>query len=189
MMDKIGKIQSHFQSIMEILGLDLTDPSLMGTPRRIAKMYVNEIFSGLDMDNYPRIMCVPNEFDSDEMVVVRGITVHSVCEHHFVPFIGVCHIGYIPKKTVLGLSKFNRIVKYFSRRPQLQERLTSDIHGDLTKVLDTDDIGVVVDASHLCVKIRGIQQDSKTVTSKLSGVFRDNINTRNEFMTLCGISK
>jgi len=177
-----AKIEDLFRQVMLEMGLDLSDDSLEGTPARIAKMYANEIFYGLDPDNFPKITTVENKFSYDQMLIESDITVNSMCEHHFLPIIGFAHISYIPDRKVLGLSKFNRIVDYFSRRPQIQERLTNDIHKSLTDILETDNVAVVIDGVHTCVKLRGIKdQHTVTRTSGLSGVFRNNMNARAEF--------
>ena len=181
--EKKEKIEAHFKSIMEILGLDLTDDSLRETPHRVAKMYVEEIFYGLDVEKFPKITIVENKFDYDHAVVEVNIVTNSHCEHHFVPIIGKTHIAYVPNKKVLGLSKLNRIVDYFAKRPQIQERLTLQIHQALTNILETEDVAVVVDAMHACVKTRGIKDvTSMTRTSKLSGVFKEDTSHRMEFM-------
>jgi GTP cyclohydrolase I len=187
--DKIDVIEKHFAVIMETLGLDLTDDSLMDTPRRVAKMYVNEIFWGLDYEAFPKCTTVDNKMKYDEMVVERGVNVQSNCEHHFVVIDGVATVGYIPKQKVLGLSKINRIVEYFSKRPQIQERLTEQIYHALQFILETDNIGVVIHAQHYCVKSRGVEDTgSNTVTSKLGGVFKIDPNVRTEFMRLVSVS-
>lgn len=179
--EDIEKIEAAFRKIMEQMGLDLTDDSLMDTPRRVAKMYVKELFYGMDENNYPKITTVENKFQYNQMLVETGIKVHSVCEHHFVPIIGKAHIAYIPKDKVLGLSKFNRIVDYFARRPQVQERLTNQITENLQKVLETEDVAVVIDAEHFCVKMRGIKdQGTITRTSSIRGKFME-IEPRQEF--------
>ena len=181
--EKKEKIEAHFKSIMEILGLDLSDDSLSETPHRVAKMYVEEIFYGLDTEKFPKITIVENKFDYDHAVVEVNIVTNSHCEHHFVPIIGKTHIAYVPNKKVLGLSKLNRIVDYFAKRPQIQERLTLQIHQALTNILETQDVAVVVDAMHACVKTRGIKDvTSMTRTSKLSGVFKEDTSHRMEFM-------
>jgi len=170
---------------MKTLGLDLTDDSLMETPKRVAKMYVNEIFWGLDYEAFPKCTAVDNKMTYDEMVVERNINVQSNCEHHFVIIDGVATVGYIPKQKVLGLSKMNRIVEYFSKRPQIQERLTEQVWHALQYILETDDIAVVVDAQHFCVKSRGVEDvGSSTTTSKLGGRFKDDQTVRSEFMAL-----
>jgi GTP cyclohydrolase I len=182
--DKKEKITALFTEIMETLGLDLTDDSLKETPRRVAKMYVDEIFYGLETSNFPKITVVENKFDYDHAVMEVNIVTNSHCEHHFVPIIGKTHIAYIPNKKVIGLSKLNRIVDYFAKRPQIQERLTLQIHQALVEILETQDVAVVVDAMHACVKTRGIKDvTSMTRTSKLSGVFTQDSSHRIEFMS------
>ena len=183
--DKIEKIEEHFQSIMELLGLDLSDDSLAETPKRVAKMYVNEIFWGLDYEAFPKCTTVDNKMKYDEMVIERNVSVQSNCEHHFVIIDGLATVGYIPKQKVLGLSKINRIVEYFAKRPQIQERLTEQIYHSLQYILDTDDIGVVIHAQHYCVKSRGVEDTgSSTITSKLGGCFKSDAGVRTEFMRL-----
>jgi len=183
--DKIERIEEHFTAIMKYLGLDLTDDSLIDTPKRVAKMYVNEIFWGLDYDAFPKCTTVDNKMKYDEMVVERNINVQSNCEHHFVVIDGLATVGYIPKKKVLGLSKINRIVEYFAKRPQIQERLTEQVYYALQYILDTTNIGVVIDAKHYCVKSRGVEDvGSSTVTSKLGGVFKSDPAVRAEFMNI-----
>lgn len=178
-------LHTHFKGIMEVLGLDLADDSLADTPKRLAKMYGRELFYGLDYENFPKCTKNPNTFKVDEMVLVRGILVRSVCEHHFVPFIGHASIGYLPKDKVIGLSKFNRIVDFFSRRPQVQERLTEQLSAALQLILGTESVAVVIDAEHYCVRLRGVQDPhSGTVTSKMTGKFRENSDLRNEFLLL-----
>lgn len=180
------KIAAKFADIMSLLGLDLSDPSLKGTPQRVAKMYCREIFSGLDKVTYPKIMTQPNSFKYDQMLIQKGIEVNSVCEHHFVPILGKCAIAYIPDSKVIGLSKLNRIAKWHSSKPQVQERLTQDILNDLKDKLETDNVAVCIDASHLCVKMRGIQDsNAETRTTALSGVFKDHV-PRNEFLKYIG---
>ena len=181
----IELITLDFQHIMETLGLNLNDDSLQDTPNRVAKMYVDEIFYGLQTENFPKITVVENKFDYDEMLVEKGINVMSVCEHHFVGIVGQATIGYIPNGNIIGLSKLNRIVDYFARRPQVQERLTAQIYHTLCYVLKTKNVAVVIDADHYCVKSRGIEDvGSSTVTSKLGGSFKDDFSTRSEFMAL-----
>ena len=171
---KIDLISGHFRHIMEILGLDLTDDSLNGTPGRVAKMYVKEIFSGLDPKNKPAMRLFDNKYKYNEMLVEKDITFFSNCEHHFVPIIGKAHVAYISSGKVIGLSKLNRIVRYYARRPQVQERLTRQIAEELKQALGTEDIAVVIDAEHLCVSSRGVQDiTSSTVTSDYSGKFKD----------------
>ena len=183
--DKTNAIEHHFRGIMETLGLDLTDDSLIDSPRRVAKMFVSEIFWGLDYDNFPKCTAVENKMRYDEMVVERNISVMSSCEHHFVVIDGNATVAYIPGQHVLGLSKLNRIVEYFSNRPQIQERLTEQIYFALQYILGTDDIAVVVDAIHYCVRSRGVEDHgSSTVTSKLGGRFRTDPALRAEFMSI-----
>jgi GTP cyclohydrolase I len=183
--DKIAEIEKSFNHIMQVLGLDLADDSLMDTPKRVAKMYVNEIFWGLDYDAFPKCTTVDNKMKYDEMVVERSINVQSNCEHHFVVIDGLATVGYIPNQKVLGLSKINRIVEYFSKRPQIQERLTEQIYYALQYILETDNIGVVIDAQHYCVKSRGVEDvGSSTVTSKLGGCFKSDPAVRAEFMNI-----
>tara|TARA_Y100000389_G_C17456232_1_gene518367 strand:+ start:886 stop:1545 length:660 start_codon:yes stop_codon:yes gene_type:complete len=183
--EKISEIESKFTDIMHVLGLDLNDDSLVDTPKRVAKMYVNEIFFGLDYKYFPKATTVDNKMNYDEMVIERNINVQSNCEHHFVIIDGNCHISYIPKNKVLGLSKLNRIVQFFSKRPQIQERLTEQIYYALSYILETEDIGVIIEASHYCVKSRGIQDvNSDTVTSKMGGCFKTDPDARKEFLTI-----
>jgi GTP cyclohydrolase I len=170
---------------MLVLGLDLDDDSLAETPNRVAKMYVNEIFWGLDWDAFPKCTTVDNKMKYDEMVIERNINVQSNCEHHFVVIDGKATVAYIPKKKVLGLSKMNRIVEYFAKRPQIQERLTEQIYHALQFILETDDIAVLIDAQHYCVKSRGVEDvGSSTITSKLGGEFKTDQAVRAEFMNL-----
>ena len=188
--DKIEKIESHFTEIMKTMGLDLSDDSLVDTPKRVAKMYVNEIFWGLDYEAFPKCTTVDNKMKYDEMVIERNVNVQSNCEHHFVVIDGVATVGYIPKQKVLGLSKINRIVEYFSKRPQIQERLTEQIYHALQFILDTDNIGVVIEAQHYCVKSRGVEDvGSSTVTSKLGGCFKTDPSVRAEFMNIVNTCK
>jgi len=182
---KIGVIEKLFEEIMLSLGLDLTDDSLTETPLRVAKMYVNEIFWGLDYDAFPKCTTVSNKMRYDEMVIERNINVQSNCEHHFVVIDGLATVAYIPKDKVLGLSKINRVVEYFSKRPQIQERLTEQIYHALQYILETDNIAVVIDAQHFCVKSRGVEDvGSSTTTSKLGGVFKSDPSVRLEFMNI-----
>lgn len=169
---KINTIEHHFKAIMEALELDLNDESIAKTPLRYAKMLVNELFVGLNDENFPEITLQDNDFAYDQMLLESNIAIKTVCEHHFIPVLGRCHIAYIPKKKVIGLSKLNRIAQYFASRPQVQERLTVQIRESLCEVLETDDVAVVVDAMHLCVKMRGVKdEDSLTRSSSLSGAF------------------
>lgn len=175
-------IAEHFATIMEALGLDLTDDSLQGTPSRVAKMFVNEIFYGLDPKNKPKMSSFDNKYKYGEMLVEKNITVYSTCEHHFLPIVGKAHIAYISKGSVIGLSKMNRIVEYYSKRPQVQERLTMQIVKELQDALGTDDVACIIDAKHLCVNSRGISDvSSSTVTSEYGGVFKDD-KIKKEFM-------
>ncbi len=179
--EKMDIIEGHFREIMLTLGLDLSDDSLKGTPHRVAKMYVQEIFSGLNPENKPKIALFDNKYRYLEMLVEKNITFYSNCEHHFVPIIGKAHVAYISNGKVIGLSKINRIVQYFAKRPQVQERLTVQIGNYLKEILGTEDVAVVIDATHLCVSSRGIQdQSSSTVTSYFGGVFKSDAK-RQEF--------
>jgi GTP cyclohydrolase IA len=183
---KIELIEKNFKDIMHILGLDLKDDSLKNTPNRVAKMFVKEIFSGLNPDNKPKVSLFENKYGFQHMLVEKNIRVQSHCEHHFVPIIGTAAIGYIPKNKVVGLSKLNRIVEYYARRPQVQERLTMQIAEELKNMLDTEDVAVLLDAEHLCVTMRGIRDhESRTITSSYSGKFLD-MSTRNEFLQYAG---
>lgn len=180
---KILKIKYHFGEIMTTLGLDLSDDSLSGTPQRVAKMYVKEVFQGLNPENKPDVKLFENKYQYNEMLVEKNITLHSHCEHHFVPIIGHAHVAYISNGYVIGLSKINRIVKYFAKRPQVQERLTEQVAQELKRVLKTEDVAVVIDASHMCVSTRGIEDvNSSTVTAHYSGAFKRNESTRKEFL-------
>jgi GTP cyclohydrolase I len=188
--DKIEQIESHFTEIMKIIGLDLSDDSLVETPKRVAKMYINEIFWGLDYEAFPKCTTVDNKMKYDEMVIERNVNVQSNCEHHFVVIDGAATVAYIPNQKVLGLSKINRVVEYFSKRPQIQERLTEQVYHALQYILDTDNIAVVVDAQHYCVKSRGVEDvGSSTVTSKLGGVFKTDPSVRQEFMNIVNACK
>jgi GTP cyclohydrolase I len=187
--EKIAKIESHFREIMLTLGLDLTDDSLRGTPKRVAKMYVQEIFSGLNPKNKPQVALFDNKYQYREMLVEKDITFYSNCEHHFVPIIGRAHVAYISNGEVIGLSKLNRIVQYFAKRPQVQERLTMQIAQELCQILGTDDVAIVIDAQHLCVSSRGIQDvNSSTVTAYYGGVFHKEAK-KNEFLQYLKLSK
>ena len=179
---KIDLIEEHFREIMTVLGLDLTDDSLKGSPRRVAKMYVQEIFKGLNPAGKPSATLFDNKFRYSEMLVEKDITVQTYCEHHFVPIIGKAHVAYISSGKVIGLSKLNRIVDYFAKRPQVQERLTVQIAEELKKVLETEDVAVIIDAKHLCVSTRGVHDiNSATVTSSYGGKF-ENEATRQELL-------
>ena len=179
---KIELIAKHFKEIMHVLGLDLTDESLQGTPLRVAKMYVNEHFKGLDPKNKPEPTLFENSYKYAEMLVEKNIQFHSTCEHHFVPIYGFAHVAYFSSGKVIGLSKLNRIVDYFAKRPQVQERLTIQIVEELQKVLNTKDVACVIDAKHLCVNSRGIRDiESSTVTSEFGGKFKEK-DTKREFL-------
>ena len=170
--EKKERISILFSEIMDVLGLDLTDDSLKGTPDRVAKMYIEEIFSGLDPKNKPKVALFDNKYQYNQMLVEKDITFYSNCEHHFVPIIGKAHVAYISSGKVIGLSKLNRIVQYYAKRPQVQERLTQQIANELKTVLGTEDIAVIIDAKHLCVSSRGVKDDtSATVTTYYGGVF------------------
>lgn len=180
--EKIRLIKQDVQNIMNTLGLDLTDDSLKGTPNRVAKMFVNEIFGGLDPQKKPKASTFENKYQYGEMLVEKNITVYSTCEHHFLPIVGRAHVAYISNGTVVGLSKMNRIVDYFSKRPQVQERLTIQIVKELQRVLNTNDVACVIDAKHLCVNSRGIRDiESSTVTSEFGGKFKEK-ETKREFL-------
>ena len=183
--EKIDKIEDHFDQIVATLGLDLNDDSLVDTPKRVAKMYVNEIFWGLDYDAFPKATVVENKMNYNEMIVERNISVQSNCEHHFVVIDGLATVAYVPKKNVLGLSKINRIVEYFSRRPQIQERLTEQIYHALSFILETENVALTIDAKHFCVKSRGVEDtECSTVTSRLGGNFKEHPEVRAEFLAL-----
>ncbi|NKI30959.1 GTP cyclohydrolase I FolE [Croceivirga thetidis] len=170
--EKKEQIAELFAQIMNVMGLDLTDDSLKGTPKRVAKMYIEEIFSGLDPKNKPKVALFDNKYQYNQMLVEKDITFYSNCEHHFVPIIGKAHVAYISSGKVIGLSKLNRIVQYFAKRPQVQERLTNQIALELQSILETEDVAVIIDAKHLCVSSRGIKDDtSATVTSFYGGQF------------------
>jgi len=180
---KYERIRFLMSEVVETLGLDLKDDSLAETPHRIAKMYVHEIFSGLDYRQFPKLSLIDNKMGADEMVRIRDIDLTSTCEHHFVTIDGTAKVGYIPKDKIIGLSKINRIVRFFGKRPQVQERLTRQILVALQALLDTDDVAVSIEATHYCVKSRGVQDtNSQTSTTALGGCFRENIHTRAEFL-------
>ena len=180
--EKINRIELDVEHIMETLGLDLNDDSLSGTPKRVAKMFVNELFSGLDPKNKPKASTFENKYKYGEMLVEKNITLYSTCEHHLLPIIGRAHVAYISNGTVVGLSKMNRIVEYYANRPQVQERLTIQIVRELQEVLNTKDVACVIDAKHLCVNSRGIKDiESSTVTSEFGGQFK-NKDVRREFL-------
>lgn len=178
--EKIEHIAFHFKEIMKTLDLDLENDSLKDTPKRVAKMYVNEVFSGLEKGNKPAITLFDNDYNYDQMLVEKNIKVHSTCEHHFVPIIGKATVAYISAGKVIGLSKLNRIVKYYAKRPQVQERLTTQIADELKEVLQTEDVAVIIKADHMCVAMRGVEDDhSSTVTASYHGAFKDK-NVKNE---------
>ncbi len=179
--EKKEQIAVLFEEIMNVMGLDLTDDSLKGTPKRVAKMYIDEIFSGLNPENKPKIALFDNKYKYNQMLVEKNITFYSNCEHHFVPIIGKAHLAYISSGKVIGLSKLNRIVEYYAKRPQVQERLTNQIANELKEILNTEDIAVIIDAKHLCVSSRGVKDDtSATVTTYYGGAF----NTPNKIREL-----
>lgn len=179
--DKIEQITFHFKKIMQVLKLDLTDPSLKDTPERVAKMYIDEVFKGLNKDNFPKISLFENDYTYDEMIIVNDITLFSYCEHHFVPFMGKVHIGYYPSKKVIGLSKINRVIEFLSKKPQVQERLTVEIASTLSDLLKTEHIAVYIEANHLCVASRGVKDtNSLTKTGCYLGKFKDQ-NIKREF--------
>ncbi|MFD0860647.1 GTP cyclohydrolase I FolE [Sungkyunkwania multivorans] len=180
--EKIARIKKDVANIMETLGLDMTDDSLRGTPNRVAKMYVKEIFGGLHPDRKPKASTFENKYKYGEMLVEKNITVYSTCEHHLLPIVGRAHVAYISNGTVVGLSKMNRIVEYFAKRPQVQERMTMQIVQELQRVLGTEDVACVIDAKHLCVNSRGISDiESSTVTAEFGGKFKEK-ETRREFL-------
>ena len=180
---KYRRIEALMREVVETLGLDLGDDSLAETPHRIAKMYVREIFSGLDYSEFPKLSLIDNKMGVNEMVKVRDIELISTCEHHFVTIDGTAKVAYIPKDKILGLSKINRLVRFFARRPQVQERLTRQILVALKALLGTDDVAVSIDATHYCVKSRGVMDsNSQTSTTALGGCFEKNIHTRAEFL-------
>ncbi|WP_439881514.1 GTP cyclohydrolase I FolE [Pontibacter sp. MBLB2868] len=180
--EKIAIIEEHFAQIMHTLGLDLTDDSLQGTPHRVAKMYVKEIFHGLHPDNKPVLRRFENKYKYNHMLVERDITIYSSCEHHFVPIIGKAHVAYVPNEHVIGLSKLNRIVQYYARRPQVQERMTMQIANELKQALQTENVAVLIEADHLCVMSRGVNDvTSSTITAEYAGLFQED-HFRNEFL-------
>jgi GTP cyclohydrolase I len=186
--EKIAAIQEKFAEIMDILGLDLTDDSLKGTPKRVAKMYVKEIFNGLNPANKPQMALFENKYKYNEMLVEKNISFYSNCEHHFVPIMGKAHVAYISSGKVVGLSKLNRLVDYFAKRPQVQERLTMQIAKELQKDLGTDDVAVLIDAKHLCVASRGVEDDtSSTITAFYGGKFKDD-KVKEEFLRYLGLN-
>ncbi|MBL56878.1 MAG: GTP cyclohydrolase I FolE [Flavobacteriales bacterium] len=183
--EKKELIEFHFSEIMKALGLDLTDDSLRGTPKRVAKMYVDEIFNGLDPKNKPQIALFENKYQYNELILEKNISFYSNCEHHFVPIIGRAHLAYVSSGKVIGLSKLNRIVNYFAKRPQVQERLTNQIASELKDILQTEDVAVLIDAKHLCVSSRGVKDDtSSTFTSYYGGVFKEDSKKRELFAAI-----
>ena len=183
--EKMEKIEDNFNQILDTLGLDRRDDSLIDTPKRIAKMYVNEIFWGLDYEAFPKATVVENKMKYNEMVIVKNISVQSNCEHHFVVIDGLACVAYVPKEKVLGLSKINRIVEYFAKRPQIQERLTEQVYHALSFILETKDVAVMIDGDHYCVKSRGVEDTgSSTITSRLGGGFKSDHKARAEFIAL-----
>ena len=179
---KMLLIEDKFREIMDVLGLDLKDDSLNGTPHRVAKMFVKEIFSGLNPENKPKISVFENKFKYGEMLVEKNINLNSTCEHHFLPIVGKAHVAYVSSGQVIGLSKINRVVDYFARRPQVQERLTVQIANELKRILKTEDVAVIIDAKHLCVSSRGIQDEgSSTITAEYGGVFKEPLR-KEEFL-------
>ena len=183
--EKIDKIENNFNQIMDTLGLDREDDSLIDSPKRIAKMYVNEIFWGLDYEAFPKATVVENKMKYNEMVIVKNISVQSYCEHHFVVIDGLACVAYVPKEKVLGLSKINRIVEYFAKRPQIQERLTEQVYHALSFILETENVAVMIDGDHYCVKSRGVEDTgSSTITSRLGGAFKSDHKARAEFIAL-----
>ncbi|MDO5655041.1 MAG: GTP cyclohydrolase I FolE [Flavobacteriaceae bacterium] len=181
--EKIAKIKPLFAEIMDVLGMDLNDDSLKGTPNRVAKMYVREIFGGLNPERMPGMSTFENKYKYNQMLVEKDIVVYSTCEHHFLPIVGRAHVGYISNGRVIGLSKINRIVDYYARRPQVQERLTMQIVKSMQEALGTQDVACVIDAKHLCVNSRGIRDiESSTITAELGGYFKTDPTTRAEFL-------
>lgn len=186
--EKMNKIENHFFEIMNVLGMDMEDDSLKGTPHRVAKMFVKEIFGGLNPDKRPKMSTFENKYRYNQMLVEKDITVYSTCEHHFLPIVGRAHVAYMSKGRVIGLSKINRIVDYYARRPQVQERLTMQVVRAMQEALGTEDVACVIDAKHLCVNSRGIKDiESSTVTAELGGAFRNNPTTRAEFLKYIGM--
>jgi GTP cyclohydrolase IA len=184
--EKIAKLIPHFEAFLDILGLDREDDSIKDTPRRMAKMYVKELCQGLNPANFPKITAIENKMNYDQMLVEKDIKVMSLCEHHAIVIQGVAHVAYIPKKKVIGLSKLNRIVDFFSRRPQVQERLTQQIADCLQNIVETEDVAVYIEARHFCVISRGIQDvNSSTISTDLRGAFKSDAETRGEFLSLC----
>ncbi len=187
--EKVERIQQHFTEIMNVLGMDMTDDSLRGTPKRVAKMFVHELFGGLNPERAPSMSTFENKYGYNEMLVEKDIVVYSTCEHHFLPIVGRAHVGYISKGKVIGLSKMNRIVDHFAKRPQVQERLTMQIVNSMQEALGTEDVACVIDAKHLCVNSRGIRDiDSSTVTAEFGGLFKSDETKRKEFLHYLNVS-
>ncbi|WP_396588613.1 GTP cyclohydrolase I FolE [Bermanella sp. R86510] len=181
--EKQTRIEGLFAEVLDTLGLDLSDDSLSETPHRMAKLYVNEIFSGLDYENFPRISVIDNKMSVDEMVKISDIHVSSTCEHHLITIDGRATVAYIPNKKIIGLSKINRLVRFFAQRPQVQERLTQQVLVALQALLETDNVAVSISATHYCVKARGVMDvNSETSTTALGGIFKSNVHTRAEFL-------
>ena len=184
--EKIKNIQHHFKMIMQEMGLDLTDDSLSGTPYRVAKMYVKELFYGLNPANKPKLSIFENKYGYKKMLIEQNITIDSACEHHFLPFIGTAHVAYLPKNSVVGLSKIPRIVDHFAKQPQVQERLTNQIAEFISSHLDAQGVGVIIESEHSCMTMRGVKKPGASmVTSKLMGSFKNDAKTRSEFLMLC----
>jgi GTP cyclohydrolase I len=182
--EKYARIKDAMTTVVETLGLDLSDDSLQETPHRIAKMYVSEIFGGLDYANFPKMSVIENKMQVDEMVKVSDIHLTSTCEHHFVTIDGFAKVAYIPKNKIIGLSKINRLVRFFAQRPQVQERLTQQVLISLQTLLETENVAVSIDATHYCVKSRGVMDThSHTSTTALGGIFKSNVHTRAEFLS------
>ncbi|MCE9680323.1 GTP cyclohydrolase I FolE [Shewanella sp. AS1] len=182
--ERKDKIEHHMREILTLMSLDLRDDSLIETPKRIAKMYVDEIFSGLNYENFPKITVIENKMGFDEMVKVKDISLTSTCEHHLVTIDGMATVAYLPRKNIIGLSKINRIVRFFAQRPQVQERLTQQVLVALQTLLETKDVAVKMDAVHYCVKSRGVMDStSSTTTTALGGIFKSNPATRAEFLS------
>jgi GTP cyclohydrolase IA len=181
--EKIEQIAFHFEKILEVIGLDLSDDSIRGTPRRYGKMLIKELFVGLKKENFPVITTQENKWNYNQMLIETRIEIKSICEHHFIPILGYCHIAYFPKEKIIGLSKLHRVAQYFARRPQVQERMTKQILESLVVALDTEDVAVVTDATHLCVKMRGVEDNcSSTRCADFSGLFLDPL-IRKEFLS------
>jgi len=182
--EKIDIIEAHMEKILLTLGLDLSDPSMNETPRRVAKMYVKELFYGLSSANFPKLTFIPidSTFTKNQMIVTKNILVQSICEHHFLPMAGVAHVAYIPTKKIIGLSKLNRVVEYFSKRPQIQEKLTHQVCECISNILDTPDVAVYFELTHFCMQFRGVKDpNSKTITSEFLGKFQSDQALKDEF--------